>query len=88
VLEWQVHNEPSTVEPLRIETRQGVPPALPATVTRVYADGTRADSPVTWQSVGIAQVSRPGTITVFGVTTDIPLIVRATVTVRRGGQGG
>jgi hypothetical protein len=88
VLEWQVHNEPSTVEPLRLETRQGVPPALPATVTSTYADGTRVDSPVTWESVGVAQVSRPGTITVFGVTNDIPRIVQATVEVRRGGQGG
>jgi len=88
VLEWQVHNEPSTVEPLRLETRQGIPPALPATVTRVYADGTRVDSPVTWATVTIAQVARPGRITVPGVTGDIPLIVEATVEVRRGGQGG
>ena len=88
VLEWQVHNEPSTVEPLRLETRQGVPPALPATVTRVYADGTRVDSPVTWETVGPARVSRPGRITVFGVTNDIPRIVLATVEVRRGGRGG
>jgi hypothetical protein len=88
VLEWQVHNEPSTVEPLRLETRQGVPPTLPATVTRSYADGTRVNSPVTWESVGIARVSQPGRITIFGVTNDLPQVVEATIDVRRGGKGG
>jgi hypothetical protein len=88
VLEWQVHNEPATVAPLRLDTRQGVPPDLPATVTRVYADGTRVDSTVTWAPITIAQVARPGRITVLGVTNDTPLIVEATVEVRRGGQGG
>ncbi|TDV38705.1 discoidin domain-containing protein [Actinophytocola oryzae] len=88
VLEWQVHNEPSTVEVPRLETRQGIPPTMPATVTRVYADGTHVDSPVIWAPVSIAQVSRPGRITVPGYTTDIPRTVLATVEVRRGGQGG
>jgi hypothetical protein len=88
VLEWQVHTEPSSVEPLRLDTQQGVPPALPASVTRVYADGTSVDSPVTWAPLSFTQVARPGRITLPGVTDDIPLIVEATVQVRRGGQGG
>jgi len=88
VLEWQVHNEPSTVDPLRLETRQGVLPALPATVTRTYGDGTHVDSPVTWATVTVKDVSKPGRITVYGVTNDIPLIVEATVEIRRGRQGG
>jgi hypothetical protein len=58
--------------------------ALPATVTRVYADGTRLDSPVTWAPITRAQVKHPGTFTVPGVTTDTPLIVEATVDVTRG----
>ncbi|HEX6351566.1 discoidin domain-containing protein [Actinophytocola sp.] len=88
VLEWQVHSEPSSVEPLRLDTQQGVPPALPATVTRVYADGTRVDSPVSWAPMSLAQVTRPGRFMLPGATSDIPLIVEATVHVRRGGQGG
>jgi hypothetical protein len=84
VLEWQVHAEPSTVEPVQVRTRPGVVPKLPATVTRVYADGTRLDSPVTWAPITRAQVSHPGTFTVPGVTNDTPLIVEATIDVRRG----
>jgi hypothetical protein len=88
VLEWQVHAEPSTVAPVRLDTPQGIPPALPPVVVRTYADGTSVYSPVTWAPVTMAQVSRPGTVTVHGVTTDIPLIVEAIVHVRRGGRGG
>ncbi len=83
VLEWQVHAEPSTVAPVRVTTWAGTVPTLPATVTRTYADGTRLESPVTWAPVTRTQVARPGTFTVPGVTTDIPVIVEATVRVRR-----
>jgi hypothetical protein len=82
VLEWQVHAEPATVEPIEVTTRRGVVPTLPATVTRIYADGTRLDSPVTWLPVTREQVRRPGTFTVPGVTNDVPLLVEATVKVR------
>jgi hypothetical protein len=84
VLEWQVHAEPSVVAPVWVTTWAGTVPTLPATVTRTYADGTRLESPVTWAPVTRAQVAHPGTFTVPGVTTDIPLIVEATVRVRRG----
>jgi hypothetical protein len=88
VLEWQVHAEPSSVAPVRVDTTTGTLPALPATVVRTYADGTHVESPVAWAPVARGQVGRPGTFAVPGVTTDIPLIVEATVRVRRGGQGG
>lgn len=83
VLEWQVHAEPSTVAPISVRTRPGVVPTLSATVTRVYADGTRLVSPVTWALITRAQVKHPGTFTIPGVTTDTPLIVEATIDVRR-----
>jgi hypothetical protein len=88
LLEWQVHAEPANVEPLRVETAQGITPVLPASVARTYADGTGLESPVIWAPVTRAQVARPGRFTVLGVTGGIPLIVEAIVEVRRGGQGG
>lgn len=88
VLEWRVDAEPATVEPLRVETTIGLAPMLPATVARVYADGTALESPVTWAQISRTQLARPGRFTVPGVTAGIPLIVEAAVHVRRGGQGG
>ena len=88
VLEWRVHAEYSSVAPVRVETTTGRAPDLPATVVRHYPDGSHAESPVVWAPVTRTQVGRPGTFAVPGVTTDIPLIVEATVQVRRGGQGG
>ena len=88
VLEWRVRAEPASAEPVRVTTRPGVLPALPATVTRTYADGTHLESPVAWAPVTRRQVARPGTVRVPGATTDIPLIVEATVRVRRGGRPG
>jgi Big-like domain-containing protein len=88
LLEWQVDAEPATVAPVRVQTATGRAPDLPATVARVYADGTAVETPVTWAQIPRSRLAHPGRFTVPGVTAGTPLIVEATVEVRRGGQGG
>ncbi|HEU5109424.1 MAG TPA: Ig-like domain-containing protein, partial [Micromonosporaceae bacterium] len=82
VLEWKLHAEPATaVQPVTVTTPVGQIPALPGTVTKVYADGTTAPAPVVWEPVTPDQVAAPGTFTRVGIVDGTPLRATATVTV-------
>ncbi|SDC89459.1 immunoglobulin-like domain-containing protein [Nocardioides lianchengensis] len=65
-----------------VRTREGVAPALPATVPATFGDGTSGPVAVTWDAVAPSSYDGPGTFTVTGTVTrgsaDRPV---ATVTV-------
>ena len=60
VLEWRLYAEPVTdVRPVHVPTLAGRVPTLPATATKLYADGARVEAPVTWQPVEPSAVQQP-----------------------------
>ncbi|MFC3688004.1 Ig-like domain-containing protein [Aquipuribacter hungaricus] len=80
----------NTVDPVRVGTRTGVAPALPATVTVQYNDGSREMLPVAWEAVDPADYAQVGTFDVGG-TVEGPggqATATATVTVTASGGGG
>ncbi|MBB2910887.1 hypothetical protein FHS43_002150 [Streptosporangium becharense] len=84
LLEWRVHAQaPQSIRPVHQSTQAGQVPTLPATVTKVYADGTRANAPVTWAQITPAQVAQGGSgFTVAGVVEGVSTTATATVWVR------
>jgi hypothetical protein len=82
-LEWKLYAEPvASIQPVRVDTPAGVIPTLPATVTKIYADGTGVDGAVVWEPITADQVAVPGTsFTRIGVVDGTPLRATATVTV-------
>jgi hypothetical protein len=83
VREWQVFAErPSSIDEVHVRTNPGEVPTLPATVTKVFADGTRVDAPVRWQQVGAEQLPDNAVVTVLGSVQDTTLFARATIYVR------
>ncbi|WP_238412229.1 Ig-like domain-containing protein [Saccharothrix deserti] len=78
---------PSSVRAVHQPTPAGRVPTLPATVTRVYADGTRLEAPVTWQPIEASQVATGGkNFTVRGIVDGTGLPAVATVWVRATDQ--
>ena len=68
---WAVADETVLrTETARTYTVPGRRPALPATVTPVYADGARGTLPVTWTLPADSKWRKPGTVAVTGVATD------------------
>jgi len=55
-----------SIDPVSVSTRQGVAPALPATVTVHFADGSSSAHPVVWDDIDPAAYAAPGTFTVSG----------------------
>lgn len=84
ILEWKVFAEvPETVRHVHQPTEAGTVPELPATVTGVYADGSRAELAVVWEEIAEDDVSEPATtIEVSGLVTGLALAASATVHVR------
>jgi hypothetical protein len=84
VLEWKLYAEPvAALREVHVPTLAGEVPTLPAAVTKIYADGTRVDSPVIWEPISPDQVREPGTsFTRVGVVEGTPLAAQATVYVR------
>jgi hypothetical protein len=87
VLEWKLYAEQvSAIRPVHVPTLTGAVPTLPATVTKIYSDGTRLDSPVVWEPVTPDQVRTPATsFTRVGIVEGTPLAAEATVYVRLTG---
>ena len=76
----------TTVDPVEVTTAVGTAPALPATVTVQYNDGSRASgTPVTWDAVDPADYAGEGTFEVAGAVEGTDLRARAIVTVGAGG---
>jgi hypothetical protein len=64
------------VDDVAVSTRQGVAPALPATVPATFGDGSTGQAAVTWQPVDPGDYAAPGTFEVTGEVTsgaaDVP----------------
>ncbi|MBT0994180.1 Ig-like domain-containing protein [Cellulomonas sp. DKR-3] len=83
IIEWQALAEaPTSVEDVAVRTTPGTAPELPEQVEIVYADGTRAQAPVSWQAVDPAQYAGEGSFTVLGFVDGTSQLARATVWVR------
>ncbi|MEW2398979.1 family 43 glycosylhydrolase [Streptomyces sp. NPDC046862] len=75
-----------SVEDIKVETRIGDAPVLPATVIAEYADGVKRPVSVTWDEVPPSAYAQAGTFTVKGSLPDgAALAVRAEVTVSEEG---
>lgn len=83
IIEWQALAEsPADVEDVAVRTTPGTAPDLPAQVELVYANGSRAQAPVSWQTVDPAQYAAEGSFTVLGFVDGTSELARATVWVR------
>jgi Bacterial Ig-like domain (group 4) len=84
LLEWKAYAvAPESIRPVHVPTLAGELPELPETVTLVYADGSRLDAPVTWETVTEDQVATGGTrFTIVGLVEGTNETVQATVYVR------
>ncbi|TQE26878.1 hydrolase [Streptomyces ipomoeae] len=75
-----------SVEDVKVETRVGEAPVLPATVIAESADGVKRPIAVTWADVPASQYAQAGTFTVEGTLPgDATIDVRAEVTVSEEG---
>jgi hypothetical protein len=78
---------PSSVRTVHQPTLAGQIPTLPATVTKIYGNGARLNSAVTWQPIDQSQVATGGTsFTVQGIVDGTGLPASATVWVRPNNQ--
>ncbi|QYX75788.1 family 43 glycosylhydrolase [Streptomyces akebiae] len=74
------------VEDVKVETRVGDAPVLPATVIAESADGVKRPVAVTWEAVDASQYAQAGTFTVKGdIAGDSAIEVTAEVTVSAEG---
>jgi hypothetical protein len=66
----------TSVEDVAVSTRQGVAPALPATVPATFGDGSTGEAPVVWDPVDPSAYVSPGSFEVAGRVTsgaaDVP----------------
>jgi hypothetical protein len=67
---------------VHVRTNPDEVPTLPATVTAVFADGTRVEAPVRWQQVSTEQLTDNAAVTVLGSVQHTTLFARATILVR------
>ncbi|MFF6978441.1 family 43 glycosylhydrolase [Streptomyces sp. NPDC008343] len=75
-----------SVEAVKVRTRTGQAPVLPATVIAGYADGVERPVSVSWEDVPESKYAQDGTFTVTGSLPDgAALPVRAEVTVSEEG---
>ncbi|MEV7733234.1 family 43 glycosylhydrolase [Streptomyces sp. NPDC088921] len=75
-----------SVEAVKVKTRTGEAPVLPATVIATYADGVKRPVAVTWDDVPASKYAQAGTFTVTGSLPDGAAIpVQAEVTVSAEG---
>lgn len=75
-----------SVEGVKVATRIGEAPVLPATVIATYADGVQRPVAVTWADVPASEYAQSGTFAVLGSLPDGTAIpVRAEVTVSTEG---
>ncbi|WP_030930913.1 family 43 glycosylhydrolase [Streptomyces sp. NRRL S-646] len=75
-----------SVEGVKVRTKTGQAPVLPATVIAKYADGVDRPTAVTWDDVPASAYAAPGTFTVTGSLPDgSALPVQAEVTVSEEG---
>ncbi|MGH2944769.1 MAG: Ig-like domain-containing protein [Solirubrobacteraceae bacterium] len=84
LLEWKAYAvAPERIRPVHVPTLAGELPALPETVTQIYADGSVLDAPVTWEPVTEEQVATGGTrFSILGLVDGTSLTAEATVYVR------
>ncbi|UUU26461.1 family 43 glycosylhydrolase [Streptomyces sp. DSM 40750] len=76
----------TSAEDVKVETRIGDAPVLPATVIAEYADGAKRPVAVTWEDVAESQYAQAGTFTVKGdLSGDAAIEVSAEVTVSAEG---
>lgn len=73
---------PESIDPIDVRTAVGALPSLPATVSGVYADGSRAQLPVSWPSIDPARVAGEGSFTVNGIAAGASAPAVATIWVR------
>ncbi|MFL5995205.1 MAG: family 43 glycosylhydrolase, partial [Streptomyces sp.] len=75
-----------SVEAMKVKTRTGEAPVLPATVIATYADGVKRPVAVTWDDVPASKYAQAGTFTATGSLPDGAAIpVQAEVTVSEEG---
>ncbi|MEV2217636.1 family 43 glycosylhydrolase [Streptomyces sp. NPDC050997] len=75
-----------SLESVKVRTRTGQAPVLPATVIAAYADGVKRPVAVTWEDVPESKYAQAGTFTVTGSLPDSAAIpVQAEVTVSEEG---
>ena len=73
---------PQSVDtPANVDTDAGVAPALPATVTVRYSDGSTQQHKVTWEAVDAARYHNGGSFTVKGTVDGTDLTTQVTVVV-------
>lgn len=76
----------TSAEDVKVETRIGDAPVLPATVIAEFADGAKRPVAVTWEDVAESQYAQAGTFTVKGdLPGDAAIEVGAEVTVSAEG---
>ncbi|MFE9675636.1 family 43 glycosylhydrolase [Streptomyces sp. NPDC006259] len=76
----------TSAEDVKVETRIGDAPVLPATVIAEYADGAKRPVAVAWEDVAESQYAQAGTFTVTGeLPGDAAIEVSAEVTVSAEG---
>ncbi|CAM5713410.1 family 43 glycosylhydrolase [Streptomyces canus] len=75
-----------SVEAVKVKTRTGEAPVLPATVIATYADGVKRPVAVTWDDVPASKYAQAGTFTVTGsLPAGAAIPVQAEVTVSEEG---
>lgn len=84
LLEWKAYPAaPERIRPVHVPTLVGEQPELPSTVTKVYADGSRLDATVTWESIPAEQLEAGGTeFPLVGLVGGTGRTAEATVYVR------
>ncbi|WP_092557667.1 OmpL47-type beta-barrel domain-containing protein [Herbiconiux ginsengi] len=73
---------PESIDPIAVRTAVGTVPTLPATVSGVYADGSRADLAVTWPVIDPSKVAAEGSFVVNGIASGASVPAVATIWVR------
>ncbi|MDO4269699.1 MAG: Ig-like domain-containing protein [Eubacteriales bacterium] len=68
-------------DPVLIKTLSGVQPELPQTVAACYADGSKTEKAVIWETVSGENLTKAGYIIVNGTVTETGAAVKATVEV-------
>jgi beta-galactosidase len=69
------------IQPVTVESKPGVAPKLPSTVTVIQKNGTQRQVPVAWDPVDPAKYAKTGTFTVSGTAQETSIKASATVSI-------
>jgi beta-galactosidase len=69
------------IQPVIVESKPGIAPELPSTVTVIQKNGEQREVPVTWNQVNPAQYANTGSFTVNGTVQETSIKASATVSI-------